>query len=92
MNFKSWRDLPEGGIIKNVPTSPNFKTGDWKSKQPKFIKEKCTNCLLCWLYCPDSVIEVKDGKVCKFHLDFCKGCGICSEVCPASAIEMEDIR
>ncbi len=92
MKFKSWKDLPEGAIIKNVPTSIYFKTGDWKSKIPKFNSNKCTNCLLCWLYCPDSVIKVSDGKILDFDLDFCKGCGICSRVCPQGAIEMEDIR
>lgn len=88
MKFKSWKDLPEGGIIRDVPTSPEFKTGDWRSRVPKFYENKCVHCLFCWLYCPDSAIKVKDGRIIKFDYDYCKGCGICANVCPHSAIEM----
>lgn len=88
MKFKSWKDLPEGAIVRDVPTSPEFKTGDWKSRTPKYIPDKCTHDLLCWLYCPDSAIHVKNGEIEKFDLDYCKGCGICANICPQNAIEM----
>jgi pyruvate ferredoxin oxidoreductase delta subunit len=90
MKLKGWKELEEGAIIKGVPTSPEFKTGDWRSKYPHYIPEKCTHDLLCWLYCPDSAITVKDGKIEDFLLDYCKGCGICAEICPQSAIEMKE--
>ena len=40
------------------------------------------NCLLCWLYCPDSAIALDGETFTGFDLDYCKGCGICAEVCP----------
>jgi 2-oxoacid:acceptor oxidoreductase delta subunit (pyruvate/2-ketoisovalerate family) len=56
-------ELPEGGTITEPGSSRNYRTGDWRSKRPVFIPEKCINCLTCWMYCPDSAVIVKDGKV-----------------------------
>ena len=50
---------------------------------------KCINCMICWVYCPDSCINTKDGKMTGFDLDYCKGCGICAKVCPVKCIKME---
>jgi pyruvate ferredoxin oxidoreductase delta subunit len=43
---------------------------------------------LCWLYCPESVIDWE--KVYKIQIDYtyCKGRGICADVCPVKAIDM----
>lgn len=90
MKLKIWRELDEGAVIKNCPTSFEYKTGEWKKEYPFFNSEKCTHCLLCWLYCPDFVIKVKNGKVFEFDLDYCKGCGICESVCPKEAIVMKE--
>jgi MinD superfamily P-loop ATPase len=38
--------------------------------------------VLCWVYCPESAIIVKDGRWVAFDYDHCKGCGICGAVCP----------
>jgi pyruvate ferredoxin oxidoreductase delta subunit len=38
--------------------------------------------MICWVYCPDSAVIVKDGKVQGFDYDHCKGCGICAHECP----------
>jgi 2-oxoacid:acceptor oxidoreductase delta subunit (pyruvate/2-ketoisovalerate family) len=46
------------------------------------------NCLLCWLYCPDSAVTLAGETFTGFDLDYCKGCGICADVCPVAAIEM----
>ncbi len=92
MKLKNWKELPEGAIIKNTPTSPEFKTGEWKTKEPYYHAEKCTHCLLCWLYCPDSVITVKNKKIDVFLLEYCKGCGICAKICPVNAIEMREVE
>jgi pyruvate ferredoxin oxidoreductase delta subunit len=32
--------------------------------------------------CPDSSIEMKDGKVVGIDYDHCKGCGVCVDSCP----------
>jgi len=77
-----WKTLPEGDVIAGGGTAQEFKTGDWRSKRPIFIPEKCIHCLTCWVYCPDSAIMVKDGKVIGYDYDHCKGCGICEHECP----------
>jgi 2-oxoacid:acceptor oxidoreductase delta subunit (pyruvate/2-ketoisovalerate family) len=46
------------------------------------------NCLLCWLYCPDSAVRIDDGAFLGFDDDYCKGCELCAAVCPTGAIEM----
>jgi len=50
--------------------------------------DKCTQCLLCWVFCPDTSVMVADEKVYDFDYDHCKGCGVCAHECPADAIEM----
>lgn len=77
-----WKELPIGGLIPNEGTACDFETGDWRSARPILDKNKCINCLICWIYCPDSSVMVKDGKVEGFDLAHCKGCGICAEECP----------
>lgn len=83
-------DITMGGMITEAGNSQKFKTGDWRSVRPIFIKEKCKQCLLCCPMCPDSSIPVnEEGKRVEFDYDHCKGCGICANVCPFDAIEME---
>jgi pyruvate ferredoxin oxidoreductase delta subunit len=69
------------------------KTGEWRSLMPVINHSKCTparqkkpSCFLCWMYCPDAVIQ-KTIPI-KINMDYCKGCGICSQVCPVQAITM----
>jgi pyruvate ferredoxin oxidoreductase delta subunit len=81
-------ELPEGGMILVAGSSKNYNTGDWRSKRPECDAEKCTNCLMCWVYCPDNSIIVKGGKRVGFKLTHCKGCGICANQCPTKAIKM----
>lgn len=87
-----WRDLPFAGIIPEGGTAAEFGTGDWRSQRPIYDPEKCIQCLMCWIYCPDSSIKVEDGKMVGIDYDHCKGCGVCASVCPpkASAIAMTD--
>lgn len=69
------------------------KTGEWRSLMPVVHHNKCTparqkkpSCFLCWMYCPDAVIQ-KTIPI-NINMDYCKGCGICSQVCPVQAITM----
>lgn len=84
-----WYQLTGGGTIEASGNSKDFKTGDWRSQRPVFIKDKCRQCLLCAPVCPDLSIPVKDSMRDAFDLSFCKGCGICAQVCPFKAIEMK---
>jgi pyruvate ferredoxin oxidoreductase delta subunit len=79
---KTWKEIPIGGLIIEPGNSVNYKTGGWRAFRPIHDPTKCTNCLMCWIYCPDSSIIVKDGKIEKFDYDHCKGCGICAKECP----------
>lgn len=83
----SWKELSPGGIIVDAGNAEDFKTGDWRSMRPVIDKEKCKNCLLCWVVCPDNSIVVEDGKFVKFDYDHCKGCGVCVQQCKFNALD-----
>ena len=87
---------PAGHILPLSRGAPGSmgKTGTWRTERPIVNLEKCIGCYLCWLYCPEHVIEMVPGKgvkareVPEIDYDYCKGCGICANVCPVKAIEM----
>jgi len=87
-----WKSLPMGGVLLEAGSSLKYKTGDWRAFRPLIDKEKCVNCLLCWIYCPDSAIVRKEKWV-EVNYDYCKGCGICACECPKEAIKMvEEVK
>jgi pyruvate ferredoxin oxidoreductase gamma subunit len=88
--FLTWKELNIGGIIPEGGSSARYKTGGWRVERPILNKEKCINCLLCWISCPEGAIKVQDGKIAGIDLDYCKGCGICAVECPpkVKAIDM----
>ena len=89
MKNKGWKEIPIGGLIVKAGNTEEYKTGDWRTFKPVRDESKCSQCLLCWVYCPDSSIKVKDGKMVGFDYDHCKGCGICAKICPKKCIKME---
>ncbi|MHB1415028.1 MAG: 4Fe-4S binding protein [Chloroflexota bacterium] len=83
--------VPLGGILANIGNSAKYNTGTWRTQRPIHNAEVCTNCLICWINCPDGSIMVSEGKVTGVDEKHCKGCGICAQVCPtkpAKAITM----
>lgn len=84
----TYKQFPPGAVIPEAGNSDDYVTGGWRSERPWRDDEKCTQCLLCWIVCPDTSIHVADEKVTTFDLAHCKGCGICAQVCPVDAIEM----
>ena len=83
-----WKDITPGGNIYDAGNAEDFKTGDWRSMRPIWLKEKCKQCLLCFPVCPDSSIMINaEGAMSGFDYDHCKGCGVCAEVCPFDAID-----
>ncbi len=89
MSKKSSKELIRGGKIIEPGSAMAFETGDWRSYRPELDREKCIDCLTCWIYCPDDSILTKDGKMEGFRYTHCKGCGICASSCPKDAIRME---
>lgn len=63
------------------------KNAGWRTFRPVIDQEKCKMCLICWMLCPDGVIDKTTGKL-EIDYDYCKGCGICAYECPAKAIKM----
>lgn len=82
-----WKSLPMGAVVIEPGSSVKYKTGDWRAFKPVVDKAKCVNCLLCWIYCPDSAI-IRREKWVEVNYEHCKGCGICAHECPTKAIEM----
>ncbi len=83
-----WHELPPGGAV--VPTEAEQPhTGSWRTGlRPEVDLARCVDCLLCWLYCPDSAVLLDGTDFAGFDHDFCKGCEICAEACPTGAIQM----
>lgn len=88
---KGWKEIPIG-LVLDSGTSKDFETGDWRSEKPIWDENKCTHCLICWIYCPDSAIIIKDGKVQGIDYKHCKGCGICAEECPPKIKAIKMVR
>ncbi len=82
---RDWKSIPMGGVSWRM--SEEYLTGDWRTFKPVIDMEKCTQCLICWIYCPDSSIDW-NGKEITINYDYCKGCGICAKECPLDAVEM----
>jgi len=87
-----WKKIPVAGLIVDAGNAREYKTGDWRTQRPVIDRDLCTNCLTCWVNCPDSSIIVEDGKFKEFDYDHCKGCAICVGVCPKKAISMVSER
>jgi len=72
------------------------RTGFWRLQRPVVRAERCTGCYLCWLYCPEAVIDMAEGAgprgqdIPVIDYEYCKGCGVCATACPVKAIEMVD--
>jgi 2-oxoacid:acceptor oxidoreductase delta subunit (pyruvate/2-ketoisovalerate family) len=75
---------------KNVLTydpgwSEDNLTGAWRALRPIKDDEKCTDCGLCWLYCPEGCIDPESHAI---DYAYCKGCGICARECRVCALEL----
>ncbi|MEW6227395.1 MAG: 4Fe-4S binding protein [Bacillota bacterium] len=86
---KGWKDVPIGGLILEAGSSEKYETGDWRTYRPVWDREKCRHCMICWVYCPDSSILVREGKMIGIDYEHCKGCGICAHECPVKCIKMQ---
>lgn len=90
MEKLSGQTLPLGGTILEPGSSERYETGGWRAKRPVVDMDKCTHCLVCWVFCPDIAILTQNSRFMGFDLLHCKGCGICAAECPPKAITMHD--
>lgn len=68
------------GVLKSV--------AEWRVFTPHINLDKCTGCRSCWLFCPETAINLVNNKP-EIEYDKCKGCGICVNECPVKAIEFK---
>ena len=88
MSDLTWHDVPLAGVLRPGETA-RVRTGGWRTGvKPSVDLSLCVNCLLCWLYCPDSAVQLEGTTFTGFDLDVCKGCELCAVVCPTDAIAM----
>lgn len=87
----TYKDLPIAAMIPVPATSLEYKTGIWRTRQPRIDSGKCIKCLLCWVFCPDAAVKRLEDDSIQVDYDYCKGCGICETVCPVKAISMEEV-
>ena len=86
--LRPWSELPRAGVTEPA-TAPQPSTGGWRTAgKPLPDRARCVNCLLCWLYCPDSAIVLDGTTFVGVEYDLCKGCELCVEVCPVGALAM----
>jgi pyruvate ferredoxin oxidoreductase gamma subunit len=66
------------------------RVGDWSNFKPIIDLDKCTKCMICFVYCPDSAITIdSESRYPIVDYGACKGCNICFTECPTKAIDME---
>jgi pyruvate ferredoxin oxidoreductase gamma subunit len=69
------------------------RVGDWSNFKPVIDLDKCTKCMICFVYCPDSAITIdNESRYPIVDYGACKGCNICFTECPTKAIAMERRR
>lgn len=83
----SWRELNQAATVEGG-TSTQYSVKGWRVNRPVIDESKCTNCLICWIYCPEPAIVRHEGAKVTIDYEHCKGCGICEAECPLRAIMM----
>ncbi len=85
--MQKWMNAEEAQVMATISypkVGVSGKTGNWRDFRPVRREEKCISCMLCYIYCPEAVID----RNLEIDYDYCKGCGICANECPKNAIEM----
>jgi pyruvate ferredoxin oxidoreductase gamma subunit len=73
-------------VVTNTGNAYLRHTGNWRTFRPAIDYARCTDCMICYAYCPESAMSIsEDGRV-KIDYDNCKGCMICMTECPLKAV------
>lgn len=84
---QGYDNSPIGGLNRCAANSiTNDLQGCREGFLPKYIRERCIDCGLCDVTCPDMVFQFKDGVNLGMDLYHCKGCLRCVEICPTKAL------
>ena len=83
--IKDYEDLPLGTYSEGMLLTESME--GWRTKKPVIDTDKCIDCGMCYLVCPEGVIYKENDKV-LIDYRFCKGCGICSKECIGKFINM----
>jgi 2-oxoacid:acceptor oxidoreductase delta subunit (pyruvate/2-ketoisovalerate family) len=75
-------------VVFEAGNSAELRMSSWRSMKPVIERYQCTNCLICWIYCPEPAIYRDADGLVQIDYEHCKGCGICAEECPRKAIKM----
>ncbi len=91
MNRPRIVEYPMPASPDELPFGPSSEAGvitegnaGWRVMRPVVNHGKCIKCQICWIFCPEGVID----REIEIDMDFCKGCGICAHECPKKAIAM----
>jgi pyruvate ferredoxin oxidoreductase delta subunit len=87
--FPGWRDLPVGTDILEPGSARRNRTGDWRSERPIWDLDKCIQCAVCVVFCPEGCLVMSDAGFPDADMDYCKGCGICVNECVTGCIHMQ---
>ena len=88
MPNRTWKEMPRGALVDKPGSAREYRTGDWRSQRPIYDKERCVRCGVCYMYCPDMAIKVKEDGTIEIDTFYCKGCGICARECVTGAFKM----
>jgi pyruvate ferredoxin oxidoreductase delta subunit len=89
MKMKSWQEM-EKGVVNRLGGNNLKERNGYASKlymKPLFAPTTCTQCLICWIFCPENAIILENNSVKEINYSLCKGCGICANECPVEEEE-----
>jgi pyruvate ferredoxin oxidoreductase gamma subunit len=75
--------------IYAVGNSPERRTGNWRQFRPVLDAERCTQCWICFVRCPEAAISLDAHEYPVVDYDTCKGCLLCVHECPTQAFTAE---
>jgi pyruvate ferredoxin oxidoreductase delta subunit len=84
----TWKDVEKGAVVTRPGSAREYKTGDWRSQKPVYDQDRCIKCGVCYLYCPEAAIKIKEDGFIEIDEYYCKGCGICARECITGAFKM----